>query len=122
MTDKLYITASVSNFVTILKISGEVDLYSIGDFVKAVDEKLEAGVVNLVIDLIDVTYLDSSGLAALLSIHRKIVSINGCLSIVTSPDKQSITHIFEITRLNTVFRMFNTVDEAVSYNSQATKV
>lgn len=122
MDNKLKISTSVVTGITILKIEGEMDLYTIGDFHKAFDDMIDSGTTNLVIDLLEVMYLDSSGLSALLSMHRKITSVNGCLSVVTSPDKKSITRIFEITRLNTVLKMFNTVDDAVSYNTQAIKI
>lgn len=119
MTDKLQIETGVNKDVTILKIIGEIDLYTVKDFHMAFDDQISKGITNLVIDLTGVTYLDSSGLSALLSMHKKIMSLNGKLSIVTSPEKMSITHIFEITRLNTVLRMFHSVEDAVNHNIQA---
>lgn len=122
MTDKLQINTSVNSGVTILKISGEIDLYTVNDFQEAFNDKISKGITNLVIDFLEVSYLDSSGLSALLSMHKKTVSLHGNLSIVTSSDKHSITRIFEITRLNTVLNMFFSVEDAVNHNIQGSKV
>ena len=105
-----------------MKISGEIDLYTVNDFQEAFNDKIIKGITNIVIDFLDVTYLDSSGLSALLSMHKKTASLNGNLSIVTSSDKHSITRIFEITRLNTVLNMFFSVEDAVNHNIQGSKV
>jgi len=122
MTNKLQINTNVNNDITILKVSGEIDLYTVNDFQKAFSDKINKGINNLVIDFLDVTYLDSSGLSALLSMHKKVASLNGSLSIVTLPDKHSITRIFEITRLNTVLNMFHSLDDAIDHNTKRSKV
>jgi anti-sigma B factor antagonist len=65
-----------------LALSGELDLATVGALHEAVAEQLAAGPVgDLVLDLTGITFLDSSGLGALLQVRSAVQSAGGELRI-----------------------------------------
>ncbi len=67
---------------------------------------------NIVLDLKNVSYVNSSFMSALLASQSNIGRRGGHLVLTHMPE--SLQRIFTVTRLNNVFRIFLTVDEAVN--------
>ena len=65
---------------------------------------------HLVVDLSRVTYVDSSGLAVLIEAMQKVNKYGGKFAIVGM--QQTVRSIFEIARLDQVFRIFPDLDAA----------
>jgi anti-sigma B factor antagonist len=74
-------------------------------------EYVTKGNRTIVLDLSDVTFIDSSGLGALIA-SLKVMGNDGELVLCGARD--AVTSMFKLTRMNKVFRMFNTQEEAVS--------
>ncbi len=66
---------------------------------------------HIVVDLTGVTYVDSSGLAALIQGMQNVEEYGGKFAIAGLQD--DVRPIFEIARLDQVFQIFPTVDEAL---------
>lgn len=66
---------------------------------------------NLIIDLAEVDYCDSSGLSAILLAFRILQSNEGQIRLA-SPTK-NVKTLIEISQLDRILPIFNTVDEAV---------
>lgn len=66
---------------------------------------------SIVVDLSEVTFIDSSGLGALIS-SLKMVGQGGTLAV--SGARSSVLTTFKLTRMDRVFRMYNTSEEAIS--------
>lgn len=66
---------------------------------------------KLVIDLAEVDYCDSSGLSAILLAYRILQSEEGHIRLA-SPTK-NVRGLIEISQLDRILPIFNTVDEAV---------
>ena len=81
------------------------------DFKNAVGRHLAAGPVSIVLDLSKVEFIDSSGLGAILSILKRMPK--GC-ELILCGTTDPVTSMFKLTRLDRVFTMKKTVDEAVS--------
>lgn len=64
---------------------------------------IEEGGVDLVVDLRDVRFIDSSGLGVLLSAYKKAKLNNGKLTLTGLQSQVQST--FEMTRLNRVFEI-----------------
>lgn len=79
-------------------------------FKTAMDEYIEQH-RDLLVDMTRVEYIDSSGLGCLLHCLRKVVAVDGRFTIygVTRP----ILSLFELIRLDQVFVIHNTMDEAL---------
>ena len=61
---------------------GDVDLATAGSLESQIDGLLENGFDRVVIDLRAVTFLDSTGIHALLNAHRRARESNGAISII----------------------------------------
>ena len=69
------------------------------------------GVNNLILDLSDVKYIDSSGLSALL-VGNRVYTENGGAFLVAHVNDH-VMKLINISQLQTVFDILNTVEEAV---------
>jgi anti-sigma B factor antagonist len=70
-----------------------------------------AGSKELIVDLKDVRFIDSSGLGVLVSGFKNASSRQG--SIKLSGLQTQVKSMFELTRLHRVFDIFQTVDDAL---------
>jgi len=68
----------------------------------------------LIADLTDVSYLDSSGLSALLHAHRLMTARGGSTYVIASPGSPGVRRVLQITRLDTVFRVRDSVEDAAA--------
>ncbi|HET6628087.1 MAG TPA: STAS domain-containing protein [Nocardioidaceae bacterium] len=80
---------------------GEIDLATQGQLKKAIDDMVVAGDVNLVIDLDETTFLDSTGLGVLIGARRKAYAFKGSFCIVCS--NEDLLRLFRMTSLDKVF-------------------
>ena len=71
------------------------------------------GARNLILDLSDVSYVDSSGLSAILTANR-IWKGYGTF-ILTGIKSPSVQKLIEISRLETILTIIPTVEESVDY-------
>ena len=67
---------------------------------------------QLLVDLSGVTYVDSSGLAALIDAMQRVQQYGGKFGIVRL--QETVRSIFEIARLDQVFQIYPDVDSALS--------
>jgi anti-sigma B factor antagonist len=74
-------------------------------------EYVKKGNRIIVLDMSEVTFIDSSGLGALIG-SLKVMANDGELVLCGARD--TVASMFKLTRMNKVFRMFNTSEEAVS--------
>ena len=72
---------------------------------------IDKGGKEVVVDLTDTTFIDSTTLGVLVGGVKRLRPNGGQLSIVCSD--RNITKIFEITGLDRVFTIYPTRDEAV---------
>jgi anti-sigma B factor antagonist len=73
--------------------------------------QFENGTKDLVIDLKEVLFIDSSGLGVLVSGYKNASILHGCLKL--SNLQFQVKSMFELTRLHRVFDIFTTVDDAL---------
>jgi anti-sigma B factor antagonist len=71
----------------------------------------ESGMKDLLIDLKEVRFIDSSGLGVLVSGFKNASSRQGNLKLCGL--QTQVRSMFELTRLHRVFDIFQTVDEAL---------
>ena len=72
-----------------------------------------AQVPNLVLDLSDVKYIDSSGLSAILTGHRIWKDIGSF--IITGVQHDPVKKLIEISRLDGILTIIPTMQESVDY-------
>jgi anti-sigma B factor antagonist len=76
-----------------------------------VEEMLAAGKKTIVFDLSGVTKIDSTGIGRFISSYNKIRSVGGEMRMAGATEH--ISKIFRITRLDSVFRFYTTVADAL---------
>ena len=86
---------------TTLAVTGEVDLSTAGGLAEAGLDALAAGATVVIVDLSGVTFLDSTGLAALVTINNRARN-DGAALIIARP-RVRVRHLFQITGLDAAF-------------------
>ena len=87
-----------------------LDAHNSSEFKELVLGLIEKGNVNLIVQLKKVRFIDSSGLGALLSGLKNANARNGSFSLVGI--QPQVLSMFELTRLNRVFDVYQEVEEA----------
>ena len=105
-------TEQLSSDSYVISLAGEVDLYTAPEFKQQLLEVIDQGGKEVVVDLTDTTFIDSTTLGVLVGGVKRLRSHDGQLSLVCSD--RNITKIFEITGLDRVFTIYPTRDEALS--------
>ena len=96
----------------VVRVAGEIDIYTAPEFKSAINEAVSSGATDLVVDLTDVSYMDSSGFGTLLGAAKRLTPKGGSVNLVGC--SKAIERMLKITRLDTIFRMFSDVDDAVA--------
>jgi anti-sigma B factor antagonist len=88
-----------------------LDAHNSGELKTQMLNLFEQGKNNLVIDLEEVRFVDSSGLGSLVSGFKNASARNGNLKLCGL--QPQVKSMFELTRLHRVFEIFPSVDEAL---------
>ncbi len=107
----LYIVEKVVNGVTLLDLRGRITL---GEETVALRESVkqlvEAGHFRIILNLEEVTYIDSVGLSTLVASYTAARKKGGDLKLLHLTKR--IRDLLQITRLSTVFETYDTLEEA----------
>ncbi len=95
----------------VISLSGEVDLYTAPEFKQQLLEVVGRGGKEVVVDLSNTTFIDSTTLGVLVGGVKRLRPNGGQLALVCSD--RNITKIFEITGLDKVFPIYASRTEAV---------
>ena len=96
----------------VLPLKGEIDLHVSPVVTASLNAMIEKKPERLVIDLSDVSYIDSAGLAALIQAMQKVEAYGGKFFLAGL--QETVRSIFEISRLDQVFQVFPDVDTALA--------
>jgi anti-sigma B factor antagonist len=98
--------------VSILKVEGQLIVGNRQELKGLVQEGLDRGERKFVIDCTQTGYIDSSGLGALVSLSRKVREQGGEIRIAGL--NEDLRALFELTKLDTLFHISPTPDEALA--------
>lgn len=104
-------TKSVLKNVHVLAVSGEIDLAAEQSFELALTVVLDGTHEPLVIDLSDLTYIDSCGLSVLTRAKQRAIERGVRLYIVLS--HPHIQKLFALVNFHKLFQMYETREDAV---------
>ncbi len=96
----------------ILPLEGEIDLHVSQEVAESLRTMTAKKPKEVVIDLTKVTYIDSSGLAVLIEGMQHVEEYSGRFALVGL--HENVRSIFEIARLDQVFRIYADVDTALA--------
>lgn len=96
----------------VLPLKGEVDLHVSPTVTAALNEMIDKKPKRLVVDLTEVSYIDSAGLAALIQAMQRVEGYGG--KFMLAGLQETVRSIFEISRLDQVFQIFPNADTALA--------
>ena len=96
---------------TIIAVGGEIDVYTAPKLRDKITELVGDGHHNLVIDMENVDFLDSTGLGVLVGGLKKVRAHDGTMELICSQDR--LLKIFRITGLAKVFTIHDSESAAL---------
>lgn len=99
----------MSQTIKHLQPSGILDSTKAGQFRDEVSALVQSGADAILIDLKDVTFIDSSGLGALVAALKTVRSAGGKLFICSI--NEQVRMLFELTSMDRVFEVFSSREE-----------
>lgn len=106
------ITTYEKNGISIFRLNGDVDITTSPELKKTLDRAITDVKNKVILNLKDVGYVDSSGLATLVEIFKNLRARKGVLKLTDLSDK--VRGLFEITKLDKLFDIKKTEEEAVN--------
>lgn len=105
-------TLEQSGDVLVVSVDGQLVVTNRQDFKQQIIERIDAGARKLVIDFASAAYVDSSGLGVLVSLAKRVRESGGQLRLSGLNDDLRV--LFELTRLDTLFQIVGTRDDAIA--------
>lgn len=94
----------------LVRVSGEVDLSNVTAVMEAIASAVPGDAPRVVLDLTHTNYLDSAGIAMLFRLAERLGHRRQELRLVVPADAP-VRAVLELTRVETVIRIADTVDD-----------
>lgn len=98
--------------IQIIDIRGRLQAATVGALRNEQNRLIDAGNQCFVVDLRETTFMDSAGMSALVSLLKQAKQIGGDVVLVR-PTDEAAYRILTLTRFDQVFRMADTVEDAL---------
>ena len=95
----------------LIAVAGELDMLTVPELRAQLTEVIDSGAERVVLDLTDVSFIDSVSLAAIVTARRRLGD-GGRLGVVIEEGSYAML-IFEIGGLDSIVELFPTRDRAV---------
>lgn len=102
---------STQNDVTVVEVTGQLIVGNRQELKDDVLKLLASGARKFLIDFRDTAYIDSSGLGVLVSLSKKIREKGGEMRL--SNLNEDLRTLFELTKLDTLFHIADSRDQAL---------
>ena len=108
--------------VEIVAVSGEIDIASAPRLITGLNDAVGTGETPVIVDLTEVGFMDSTGLALLLNAHRRLARRGKGFAVVSADGP--VRRVFTITDMVDVLRVRPTLAEAKAsaLNTSASEV
>ena len=97
---------------TVVAVGGEIDVYTAPRLRDKFTELVAAGSYDIIVDMQNVEFLDSTGLGVLVGGLKKVRAHDGSLDLVCNQDR--LLKIFRITGLAKVFVIHESAEAALA--------
>ncbi len=115
MTEQITVQVTTAGGRAVVAAFGEIDMASAPTLKAAIEQVIQNGTRQLIVDLEGVRFLDSSALNLLVAVRKRLGP--GCLGVVAS--QRNVRRIFALTGIDTLIPMFYTVDAAIEAASES---
>src|SRR4051794_1652993 len=109
--ETLRITSDRVGGAHVLRLRGELDLRTVPKLRMRLAEALERGTGPVIIDLTDVTFIDSTGLSALLNALRRLTRAGR--GLVLTLHEGPVLRLLRMTRLDSTFALYDSPEAAL---------
>ncbi len=93
---------------SILRLAGEIDAYTVPKLKESFDTLLKQNAKAIIVDMVNVTYMDSTGLGVFISVLKTVKEEDSELRLINIQERVlrlfQITGLDEMMDLNTVIR------------------
>ncbi|MTI79374.1 MAG: anti-sigma F factor antagonist [Firmicutes bacterium] len=102
---------SVEENILVVRLAGELDLGSADTLRTEMDDALDSSQLrHIILNLADVTYIDSTGLGVMLGRYKKVSKYGGKMALV-NPQPQ-VKKILELSGLTSIIEEYSDESEA----------
>jgi anti-sigma B factor antagonist len=105
------ITKSRHDGIIVTKIEGKIAGAGVDELVAGVAGDIEKGSADLILDFMNVPFVDSRGLEALITLHEKALDSGGAVKIICL--REPCATVFRITRMDSRFELYPDEREAL---------
>lgn len=95
----------------LVDVTGQLVVGNRQEFKQAILDQVEQDARLVIVDFTNASYIDSSGLGALVSLAKRVRDVDGDLRLVGLND--DMRSLFELTRLDALFPLFASKDDAL---------
>jgi anti-sigma B factor antagonist len=95
---------------TVLCVSGDITTDDVNQFQRSVREEVDQFSTNVILDCTNMGLIDSVGLESLLWLSDELSKAGNELRFASVPT--SVVRVFELTRLNRVFNLHESIEQA----------
>jgi anti-sigma B factor antagonist len=107
---RLRVTVDERDQYSLVTVAGEVDVTTGSQLREPLLELVEQRRYRHIVDLREVTFLDSTGLGILVSDHKRLRDRDGSLHVVCAPG--IVSRVFRLTGVDRVVPLVETVEDA----------
>ncbi len=90
------VSVSRENDAVVARVAGDVDLHTAGDLEQQLTDLVEDGATNIVVDLAELTFMDTTGLGALLRTAGRLRERHGAVALRFPP--RTVEKMLEMAR------------------------
>jgi anti-sigma B factor antagonist len=95
----------------LIAVRGAIDLFAAPELKGRLLEALDAGTREVVLDLCNASFVDSTGLGVLLAARKRLAALGGRLIVVISQPR--VDRVLEIAGLDAIFEVVPTREDAL---------
>jgi anti-anti-sigma factor len=107
----MQVSSLIQATTPVITLSGPIEFSSRKMLRTVIDDGLAQGCRDFILDLQGVTFIDSSGLGALVACFSTVRKQGGSMKLVRVP--KQVYHLMEITKLTHFFDIFETPEAAL---------
>ncbi len=115
MGDPLDISEEPIDHGALVVVAGEIDIATAPTLRQRLDAVIGRSPANLVVDLLGVSFIDSTGLGALIGAAKQVQAYRGAMRVVVTEPR--MLKLFEIAGISELFPIVPTREEAVQPGS-----
>jgi anti-anti-sigma factor len=102
----------VDEALTVVAAHGELDRVTTDQLKLGIRAAIDEGARYVCLDLLEVSYMDSSGFGPMIEAYHRLRPVNGAVTVAC---RDFLRQIFDVTGLADVFALHHSREEALAY-------